>query len=101
MADCFICFNKQESTELSNLERLTLLNIGLACGAIGAWYFRPVQANLTQYNALFRKPWLRHPITLIAFGCFFYGGMQLPGKVFPKFTKSKFEGVTHSYYTSS
>jgi hypothetical protein len=27
--------------------------------------------------------------------------MQLPGRIFPKFTKSKFEGVTHSYYTSS
>jgi hypothetical protein len=27
--------------------------------------------------------------------------MQLPGRVFPKFTKSKFEGVSHSYYTSS
>ena len=25
----------------------------------------------------------------------------MPGRVFPKFTKSKFEGVTHSYYTSS
>lgn len=27
--------------------------------------------------------------------------MQLPGKVFPKFTPSKFEGISHSYYTSS
>lgn len=38
---------------------------------------------------------------VFAFTCAFYGGMQLPGKVFPKFTPSKFEGVSHSYYTSS
>lgn len=36
-----------------------------------------------------------------AFGCAFYGGMQLPGRIFPRFTPHKYEGVTHSYYTSS
>lgn len=25
----------------------------------------------------------------------------MPGRVFPKFTPKKYEGVTHSYYTSS
>jgi len=27
--------------------------------------------------------------------------MQLPARLFPKFTKSKFEGVTHTHYSSS
>lgn len=44
---------------------------------------------------------MRLPIYTFAFGCAFYGGTQLPGKVFPKFTPHKYEGVSHSYYTSS
>jgi hypothetical protein len=27
--------------------------------------------------------------------------MQLPGRIFPKFSRSKYEGVNHAYYTSS
>lgn len=50
---------------------------------------------------MFRKPWMRLPLYSFAFICAFYGGLQLPGKVFPKFTPSKFEGVNHAYYTSS
>ncbi len=73
----------------------------MVCGAIGAWYARPLQRNLSQSYAIFRKPWLSFPVQLFAFTCAFYGGMQLPAKVFPKFTPSKFEGVDHSYYTSS
>ena len=44
---------------------------------------------------------MRYPITLFAFTCAAYGGMQLPGRLFPKLTPKKFEGVNHSYYTSS
>lgn len=44
---------------------------------------------------------MRVPLYAFAFTCAFYGGMQLPGRVFPKFSPAKFEGVTHSYYTSS
>ncbi len=73
----------------------------MACGAVGAWYARPFQKHLEGYNAIFRKPWMRVPIYAFAFGCAFYGGMQLPGRVFPKFTPNKFEGVNHSYYTAS
>ena len=75
--------------------------IGLVCGTIGAVYTRPLQRHLEQYNAIFRKPWMRVPLYSVAFGCAFYGGMQLPAQVFPKFTPKKHEGVSHSYYTSS
>jgi hypothetical protein len=44
---------------------------------------------------------MRIPVTGFAFGCAFYGGMQLPGRVFPKFTPNKFQGIDHAYYTSS
>lgn len=62
---------------------------------------RPFQRNLEQYNALFRKTWMRVPLYATAFGCFFIGGMQLPARVFPKLTPKKFEGINHSYYTGS
>jgi hypothetical protein len=75
--------------------------LGLICGGIGAWYVRPLQRTVSQSYPLFRKPWLSFSVQVFAFTCAFYGGMQLPGKVFPKFTPSKFEGVNHSYYTSS
>lgn len=41
------------------------------------------------------------PVYAFAFGCAAYGGMQLPARLFPKLTYSKFEGVNHAYYTSS
>jgi hypothetical protein len=56
---------------------------------------------LENYNAIFRKPWMRVPVYAFAFYCAFYGGMQAPARIFPKFSPSKFEGVTHSFYTSS
>jgi hypothetical protein len=73
----------------------------LVCGAVGAWYSRPLQRNLSSHYAIFRKPWLSFSVQAFFFTCAMYGGMQLPAKVFPKFTPSKFEGVSHSYYTSS
>ena len=68
---------------------------------MGAIYARPFQRSLESYNAIFRKPWMKVPLYAATFGSAFYGGMQLPGKVFPKFTKDKYEGVTHETYTSS
>lgn len=64
-------------------------------------YARPIQRNLEQYSALFRKPWMRIPIYAFAFSCAFYGGVQLPGRIFPKFTPRLNDGVSHAVYTSS
>ncbi len=75
--------------------------VGAACGTVGALYARPLQRNLSKYNAIFRKPWLSYPIYVAAFGCAYYGGTQLPGRLFPKLTYGKYEGVNHAYYTSS
>jgi len=75
--------------------------IGLTTGVIGANYARPYAKLLENYNAIFRKPWMRVPLYAFAFGCAAYGGSQLPGRVFPKFKYHKFEGVNHAYYTSS
>ena len=68
---------------------------------MGAVYARPFQHTLENYNAIFRKPWMRVPIYAFAFGCAYYGGIQLPGRVFPKLTPHNYEGVNYSYYTSS
>lgn len=44
---------------------------------------------------------MRLPIYSFAFICAFYGGIQLPGRIFPKFTPYLNEGVNHAVYTSS
>lgn len=44
---------------------------------------------------------MKVPISAFAFVCAFYGGIQLPGRIFYKFTPSKNEGITHSVYSSS
>jgi hypothetical protein len=44
---------------------------------------------------------MKLPVYSVAFVCAFYGGMQLPSRIFYKFTPSKNTGVNHSVYTSS
>jgi len=44
---------------------------------------------------------MKVPIYSAAFVCAFYGGIQLPSRIFYKFTPSKNTGVSHSVYTSS
>jgi hypothetical protein len=44
---------------------------------------------------------MRVPIYSFAFICAYYGGIQLPGRIFPKLTPSKNDGVSHAIYTSS
>ena len=78
-----------------------LIYTGTACGVAAAMYARPIQRNLEKYSALFRKPWMRLPIYSFAFTCAFYGGIQLPGRIFPKFTPRLNDGVSHAVYTSS
>lgn len=41
------------------------------------------------------------PIYSFAFVCAFYGGIQLPSRIFYKFTPSKNPGITHAVYSSS
>lgn len=44
---------------------------------------------------------MRIPIYSFAFICAFYGGIQLPGRIFYKFTPSKNQGISHAVYTSN
>jgi hypothetical protein len=44
---------------------------------------------------------MKIPIYSFAFICAFYGGIQLPSRIFYKFTPSKNQGVTHAVYSSS
>ena len=61
---------------------------------------RPIQKRIEENNAIFRKPWFKIPVYAFAFGCAFYGGVQLPGRLFPKLTPSLNHGVDHAVYTS-
>lgn len=44
---------------------------------------------------------MKLPIYAFAFTCAFYGGIQLPSRIFYKFSPSKNEGVSHAVYSSS
>lgn len=50
---------------------------------------------------MFKKPWMKLPIYSVAFLCGYYGGIQLPSRIFYKFPLSKNTGVNHSTYTSN
>jgi len=41
-----------------------------------------------------------YPPYMVAFGLFFYGGLQAPHRLFPKLDPKRNPGVTHEYYTS-
>ena len=70
-------------------------------GTFVAVYARPLQRNVQNYSALFRKPWMKVPIYSFFFVCGFYGGIQLPYKFFPKLSPNTNTGISHSVYTSS
>lgn len=53
------------------------------------------------YGGIFRKPWFKLPIYTFAFGCAYYGGVQLPARIFPKLSPKSYSGVDHSVYSSS
>lgn len=81
--------------------RFKIIALGTACGLAATYWARPFQRHAENYNAIFRKPWMRLPIYSFAFICAFYGGIQLPSRIFYKFTPSKNEGISHAVYSSS
>ena len=92
------------STSVPSTPSVTLsliISAGVVTGGFAALYARPLQRNLMNYSTLFRKPWMKVPLFSAFFFCGFYGGIQLPYKIFPKFSPSTNMGVDHSYYTSS
>ena len=92
---------KRAQYTLGNIEIINhFIILGAATGTVFAIYARPVQRGLAHYNAFFRKPWMRLPVLTFAFICGFYGGIQLPSRVFYKFSKNN-SGISHAVYTSS
>jgi H+/Cl- antiporter ClcA len=62
--------------------------LGIFTGTVAAIYGRPLQRNAANYNAFFRKPWMKLPIYSFFFVCGYYGGIQLPYRFFPKLSPS-------------
>jgi hypothetical protein len=48
--------------------------LGMVTGGFAAWKVGPLQRIIERSNAIFKKPWLRIPIPILAFGCAYYGG---------------------------
>jgi hypothetical protein len=75
--------------------------IALGCGAVAAYWARPIQRHAERYSALFRKPWMKLPILGTAFACGVLGGSQMPSRIFHKLTPSKNQGVDFAHYSGS
>lgn len=56
-----------------------------AVGAFAAYKAGPFQKAAGGSYVLFRKTWMKVPIRLGAFGCFYYVANMAQNKVFPKF----------------
>ncbi len=60
-----------EITQLRSLETI----FGFGCGAFAFYKVGPIQRELSHSIRLFRKPWLRYPMQIAAFGAAFYCGI--------------------------
>lgn len=68
-------------------------------GGLGLLYGKPIIKHLQRYNAIFRKPWMKPPVYGAVFLFFGYVGLQLPARIFPKWSSSN-PGVTHATFSS-
>ncbi|CDW85583.1 UNKNOWN [Stylonychia lemnae] len=92
--------NAEKTYEYMKLQRAKLA-LGIACGTAAVLWARPIQRHAEKYSAIFKKPWMKAPIYSVAFLCAFYGGIQLPSRIFYKLTPSKNTGISHSAYTGN
>lgn len=92
--------NAEKAFEYMKYQRAKYL-LGATCGTVALYWARPFQRRAEEYSLLFKKPWMKLPIYAFAFTCAFYGGIQLPSRIFYKFSPSKNEGVSHAVYSSS
>lgn len=55
-------------------------------GLVAAYKARPINEDLALRWRLFRKPWMRLPVPVAAFGMAYYVGSQIPAKLFHKWS---------------
>ena len=81
-------YNREDAEKVFEIMQLRSLEtlFGFGCGALAAYKVTPVQRELSRSLRIFRKPWLRYPMQMAAFGAAFYVGIQLPARAIRKIT---------------
>lgn len=99
-------YGRDDAEKVYEIVQLRSVEFAFAslCGGVAAWKVTPIQRELSQSLRLFRKPWMRFPMQMTAFGIAYYVGLQLPSRVFRKFTNTNLfsvkrdNGVGHDTY---
>ena len=93
--------NAEKVFEIMQVRQVEFL-FGASLGAFAAYKVGPIQKELAHNWALFRKPWMRFPLQLCAFGVVYWVGCQIPPRVLRKFTMYNYwqpgNGVDHDTY---
>ena len=55
---------------------------GVACGALAAYKWMPIQREMEASSAILRKRWMRYPMVAGVFGAAYFCGLQLPVRFF-------------------
>lgn len=75
--------NAEKVFEIMRVKQIEKL-WGVSCGAFAAYKWMPVQRELEAGQSIWRKTWMRYPLTLGIFGATYFIGTQLPTKIFSK-----------------
>ena len=88
--------NAEKVYEIMRVKQVEQL-FGLACGAVAANRWMPIQREMELSNAMLRKRWMRYPMVAGVFGFAYFCGMQLPVRFFQKIGHRN-EGISHESY---
>ena len=70
---------------------------GISCGALALYKWLPIQRELEAGQAMWRKTWMRYPLTLSVFSFAYFLGTQMPSRFFQKFTRRDVGISTDTY----
>ena len=77
--------NAEKVFEIMQVRQVEFM-FGSALGAVAAYKVGPIQKLFSESYVLMRKPWMRFPMQIAAFGVAYYCGCQIPPRVLRKFT---------------
>ena len=70
---------------------------GISCGALALYKWMPIQRELEAGQAMWRKTWMRYPLSISVFSIAYFIGTQMPSRFFQKFTRRDLGVSTDTY----
>ena len=55
---------------------------GISCGALALYKWLPIQRELEAGQAIWRKTWMRYPLSISVFSIAYFIGTQMPSRFF-------------------